>query len=84
MGFLCSSIAEEKDKYMNDLMDLIDKEYNKIFIEDKDKEELNEYFNDFPFKITLTKTFDDTNHIVLFEGRNNLEALKELKEIGNK
>ena len=69
---------EEKDKYMNDLMELIDKEYNKIFIEDKDKEELNEYFNDFPFKITLTKTFDDTNHIVLFEGRNNLEALKEL------
>ena len=69
---------EEKDKYMNDLMDLIDKEYNKIFIEDKDKEELNEYFNDFPFKITLTKTFEDTNHIVLFGGRNNLEALKEL------
>ena len=69
---------DEKDKYINDLIELIDKEYNKIFIEDKDKEELNEYFNDFPFKITLTKTFEDTNHITLFEGKNNLEALKEL------
>ena len=42
---------EEKDKYMNDLMDLIDKEYNKIFIEDKDKEELNEYFKNLFFNI---------------------------------
>jgi ubiquitin carboxyl-terminal hydrolase 4/11/15 len=69
---------EEREKYINESIELIDKEYNKIFVEDKDKEELNEYFNDFPFKITLTKTFEDTNHITLFEGKNNLESLKEL------
>ena len=70
--------TEEREKYINDSIELIDKEFNKIFVEDKDKEELNEYFNDFPYKITLTKTFEDTNHITLFEGKNNLEALKEL------
>ena len=70
--------TEERKKYINDSIELIDKEFNKIFVEDKDKEELNEYFNDFPYKITLTKTFEDTNHITLFEGKNNLESLKEL------
>ena len=70
--------TEEREKYINDSIELIDKEFNKIFVEDKDKEELNEYFNDFPYKITLTKTFEDTNHITLFEGKNNLESLKEL------
>ena len=70
--------TEEREKYINDSIELIDKEFNKIFVEDKDKGELNEYFNDFPYKITLTKTFEDTNHITLFEGKNNLESLKEL------
>ena len=70
--------TEEREKYINDSIELIDKEFNKIFVEDKDKEELNEYFNDFPYKITLTKTFEDTNHITLFEGKNNLDSLKEL------
>ena len=70
--------TEEREKYINDSIELIDKEFNKIFVEDKDKEELNEYFNDFPYKITLTKTFEDTNHITLFEGKNNLESLKEI------
>ena len=70
--------TEEREKYINDSIELIDKEFNKIFVEDKNKEELNEYFNDFPYKITLTKTFEDTNHITLFEGKNNLESLKEL------
>ena len=70
--------TEEREKYINDSIELIDKEFNKIFVEDKDKEELNEYFNDFPYKITLTKTFEDTNHITLFEGKNYLESLKEL------
>ena len=70
--------TEEREKYINDSIELIDKEFNKIFVDDKDKEELNEYFNDFPYKITLTKTFEDTNHITLFEGKNNLESLKEL------
>ena len=69
---------EEKDTYMNDLITSINQEYNQIFIENKKIEELNEYFNDFPFKITLTKNSEDENHITLFDGKNNFESLKEL------
>ena len=62
---------------INEIYDLIDKEYNQIFNDKQNNENLNEYFNDFPYAITLKKNFDDNQHIVLFDGKNNIEDLKQ-------
>ena len=73
---------ENSDEYkgpsLDDIIQLMDKEYNQIFVEGQNKEKLNDYFNDFPYVITLKKNFNDNAHITLFNGENNLEALKEL------
>ena len=62
----------------NKLWDLFDKEYNMIFSE-KYKEELEKFFKDFPYKITIRKDFDDTDEFILFDGKNNFENLKLLE-----
>ena len=58
-------------------IELIDKEYNKIFGKEDNENKNDEFFNDFPYIITLTKTFGDKNHIILFNGKNNFGNLKE-------
>ena len=70
---------ELKINTFEEIMDLIDKEYNQIFNEKQDIEKLNKYFNDFPYIITITKNYEDKNHKILFNGENNLENLNELK-----
>ena len=81
---------EDKDKKKgkkevydeNKLWNLFDKEYNEIFnesVNEKYKDELDKFFNDFPYKITLKKKFEDTESLTLFDGKNNLENLKILQ-----
>ena len=65
----------------NKLWDLFDKEYDEIFDDDteneKNEEILEEFFNDFPYKITLKKEFEDNEHFCLFDGKNNYHYLKK-------
>ena len=75
-------VDKEKVPYdENKLWELFDKEYNIIFNDNKEKykEELENFFNDFPYKITLKKNFDDTEDLILFDGKNNGENLKLLQ-----
>ena len=60
----------------DEILDLMDKEYNQIFVAEDNKEKLYIY-KDFPYKITLKKNFDDNDNLILFDGENNLENLKE-------
>jgi len=60
------------------LWNLFDKEYNDIFnSEDTRKEEKERFFNDFPYKIVIKKKFDDKEGICIFDGKNNLDNLKQ-------
>jgi len=68
-----------EDMQLNELFSLIDKEYNIIFGDKNNKNNLVKFFKDFPYKITLKKKFDDKEQLLLFNGENNLEVLKEFK-----
>ena len=61
------------------LWNLFDKEYNEIFkgTEEARKEELEKFLNDFPYKIVIKKKFEDKQGICIFDGKNNLDNLKE-------
>ena len=66
----------------NKLWNLFDKEYNEIFNEnlnEHNKAELEGFFNDFPYKITIKKKFEDKEYFTLFDGKNNLDNLKLLQ-----
>ena len=65
----------------NKLWELLDKEYNDIFNPNNDdnKEKLAKFFDDFPYKITIKKNFEDRDNIVLFDGKNNLDNLKDFQ-----
>ena len=65
----------------NKLWDLFDKEYNAIFNnkEEKYKEELEQFFNDFPYKISIKEKFEDTDNKCLFNGKNNFKNLESLQ-----
>ena len=66
----------------NKLWDLFDKEYNEIFNNSenkKNKEELDKFFNDFPYKLILKRNYEDREEFVLFDGKNNYDNLKSLK-----
>ena len=66
----------------NKIWDLFDKEYDKIFNNnenEENKEELNEFFNDFPYKLMLKKNYEDSEEFVLFDGKNNFDNLKSLQ-----
>ena len=65
----------------NKLWNLFDKEYNAIFNnkEEKYKEELEQFFNDFPYKISIKEKFEDTDNKCLFNGKNNLKNLEFLE-----
>ena len=86
------NIDEELEKYITEDQDtnnypydekklwkLLDKEYNEIFNDNKKdnyKEELEKFFNDFPYEITIKNNFNDIEHFTLFNGKNNFENLK--------
>jgi ubiquitin carboxyl-terminal hydrolase 4/11/15 len=64
----------------NKLWSLFDKEYEEIFKENEDgkyKENIEKFFGDFPYEITIKKDFNDKRHICLFNGKNNYDNLKE-------
>ena len=66
----------------NKLFDLLDKEYNEIFNNNQNennKEELEKFFNDFPYKIIIKRNFEDNEEFVLFDGKNNFNNLKSLQ-----
>ena len=71
---------EEDDKKPTDenkILELYEKEYNQIFEVAENKEKIKEFFNDFPYEISFKKKFEDRDEIKIFNGENNLEALKE-------
>ena len=72
---------EQKEAYdESKLWSLLDKEYDEIFKENEDgknKENIENFLNDFPYEITLKKDFKDREHICLFNGKNNYDNLKE-------
>ena len=61
------------------LWNLFDKEYNEIFTdtEGKRKEQIEKFMKDFPYKIVIKKKFEDKEGICIFDGKNNLDNLKE-------
>jgi ubiquitin carboxyl-terminal hydrolase 4/11/15 len=64
----------------NKLWSLFDKEYDEIFTENEEgkyKENIEKFFGDFPYEITIKKDFNDKRHICLFNGKNNYDNLKE-------
>ena len=64
----------------NKLFELFIKEYEEIFnIDEKNnkKEEIENFLNDFPYEINIKKKFDDENDLILFDGKNNFDNLKE-------
>ena len=71
------SKSEGENQPINEVFDLIDKEYNQIFSENQENEKIQAFFKDFPYAITFKKTFTDKSHLILFDGKNNLEMLKE-------
>ena len=82
------SEEEKKGPYdENKLWDLFDKEYDEIFNNKENannKEEIEEFFNDFPYKITLKKEFEDNEHFCLYDGKNNYHILKSLQITNDK
>ena len=70
---------EQKEEYDEQkLWDLFDNEYKEIFEPEGEtnKEDIDKFLNDFPYLITFIKKKYDS-HKVLFDGKNNLEKLKE-------
>ena len=84
-----NNIDEELKKYKEQieeydeqkLWDLFDNEYKEIFEsgDESKKDEIDKFLNDFPFKITIKKKFNDKESIEIFDGKNNLENLKEFE-----
>ena len=72
---------EQKEPYdESKLWNLFDKEYDQIFKENEEgeyKENIEKFFGNFPYEITLKKDFKDKEHICLFNGKNNYDNLKE-------
>ena len=68
-------ISKEKDKSIDELLNLLDKEYNEIF--NSKEENIQKFIDNFPYKIIIKKKFDDKKEICIFDGKNNLDNLKE-------
>ena len=71
------SKSEGENQPINEVFDLIDKEYNQIFSENQNDDKIKAFFKDFPYVITFKKKFTDKPQLILFDGENNLENLKE-------
>ena len=63
------------------LWNLFDKEYNLIFNnqDEAEKEEKEKFLKNFPYKITIKKKFEDKEDICIFDGKDNLDNLKEFE-----
>ena len=63
------------------LFELFNKEYNEIFSnteEETKKKEVEKFLSDFPYNIIIKKKFDDNDDgMIIFDGKNNDENLKE-------
>ena len=71
---------EQTGKYDEQkLWDLFNKEYDEIFKNEDKKEKLAQFFEDFPYKIFIKKKFESKENICIFDGKNNLENLKEFE-----
>ena len=68
-------INKEKGDNVDELLNLLDKEYNEIF--NSKEENIQNFITNFPYRIAIRKKFDDKNEICIFDGKNNLENLKE-------
>ena len=71
------SKSEGENQPINEVFDLIDKEYNQIFSENQNDDKIKAFFKDFPYVITFKNKFTDKPQLILFDGENNLENLKE-------
>ena len=71
------SKSEGENQPINEVIDLIDKEYNQIFSENQNDDKIKAFFKDFPYVITFKNKFTDKPQLILFDGENNLENLKE-------
>ena len=65
----------------NKLFELFNKEYNNIFNNTEDenmKKEVEKFLSDFPYNIIIKKKFEnDDDDLIIFDGKNNDENLKE-------
>ena len=68
-------INKEKGDNVDELLSLLDKEYNEIF--NSKEENIQNFINNFPYRISIKKKFDDKNEMCIFDGKNNLDCLKE-------
>ena len=68
-------INKEKEENIDELLKLLDKEYSEIF--NSQEENIQNFITNFPYRIAIRKKFDDKNEICIFDGKNNLENLKE-------
>ena len=68
-------INKEKEENIDELLNLLDKEYSEIF--NSKEENIQNFITNFPYRIAIRKKFDDKNEICIFDGKNNLESLKE-------
>ena len=68
-------INKEKEENIDELLNLLDKEYSEIF--NSKEENIQNFITNFPYRIAIRKKFDDKNEICIFDGKNNLENLKE-------
>ena len=78
-------ITKKENYDENKLFELFDKEYDEIFntkeYEDENprKNEIGKFLNDFPYNIIIKKRFEDKEEILLFDGNNDLDNLKQFK-----
>ena len=68
-------INKEKEENIDELLKLLDKEYSEIF--NSQEENIQNFITNFPYRIAIRKKFDDKNEICIFDGKNNLDNLKE-------
>ena len=68
-------INKEKEENIDELLNLLDKEYSEIF--NSKEENIQNFITNFPYRIAIRKKFDDKNEICIFDGKNNLDNLKE-------
>ena len=78
-------ITKEENYDENKLFELFDKEYDEIFNtkeyekENPRKNEIGKFLNDFPYNIIIKKRFEDKEEILLFDGNNDLDNLKQFQ-----
>ena len=70
-------INKEKEENIDELLKLLDKEYSEIF--NSQEENIQNFITNFPYRIAIRKKFDDKNEICIFDGKNNLDNLKEFE-----